>query len=147
MHLLKVTLVLCGLFCQQAFSAVSVPHIIPRPSNNNFTILSQATAKPVKALAILSIADAGIRGNITFNQASCTEPTHVSIEIEGLTPGHHGFHIHELGNLAGGCASTGSHYNPESVSRGQVETKSLIAVGKFDFPSFYSTTTVVEMRK
>lgn len=72
--------------------------------------------KPVKAIALLTIVEQGIRGNITFDQASCSEPTHVSITIEGLTPGHHGFHIHELGNIAGGCASTGSHFNPGSVS-------------------------------
>lgn len=72
--------------------------------------------KPVKAIAVLSIADGAIRGNVTFSQATCVDPTHVTINIEGLTPGHHGFHIHELGNIGGGCASTGSHFNPESVS-------------------------------
>ena len=32
--------------------------------------------------------------------------------IGDLSPGKHGFHIHELGDGRQGCASTGGHYNP-----------------------------------
>ena len=38
--------------------------------------------------------------------------------IQGITPGLHGFHIHELGDLSEGCASTGGHYNPKGVDHG-----------------------------
>jgi len=33
-------------------------------------------------------------------------------DIHGLTPGLHGFHVHECGDLSRGCASTCNHYNP-----------------------------------
>ena len=36
-------------------------------------------------------------------------------QITHLTPGYHGFHIHELGDLQNGCISTGGHYNPAKV--------------------------------
>ena len=29
-----------------------------------------------------------------------------------MTPGLHGFHIHEWGNLTNGCVTAGPHYNP-----------------------------------
>ena len=41
--------------------------------------------------------------------------------VKGLTPGLHGFHIHEFGDLSDGCASAGGHYNPEGVEHGGLE--------------------------
>ncbi|XP_055690565.1 uncharacterized protein LOC129794017 [Lutzomyia longipalpis] len=73
--------------------------------------------KPLKAIAVLSQSDT-VRGNITFSQPSCTEPTFVEITIEGVPPGPHGFHIHERGDLSGGCGSTGSHFNPDKLHHG-----------------------------
>ena len=38
--------------------------------------------------------------------------------VDGLSPGLHGLHIHELGDLSAGCASTGGHYNPTGAMHG-----------------------------
>lgn len=67
----------------------------------------------VKAIAY--ITGQGVTGNITFTQKSCSSPTYVQISIAGLTEGPHGFHIHEKGDLSGGCLSTLGHYNPDKV--------------------------------
>jgi len=32
--------------------------------------------------------------------------------VKGLTPGLHGFHIHEKADFSNGCVSAGPHYNP-----------------------------------
>lgn len=32
--------------------------------------------------------------------------------ITGLSPGLHGFHVHEKGNLGDNCNAAGAHYNP-----------------------------------
>lgn len=67
-----------------------------------------------RAIARLA-GSVGVRGNVTFVQASGSEEVSVNGVIEGLTPGKHGFHIHEKGDLTGGCGSAAGHFNPELV--------------------------------
>lgn len=38
--------------------------------------------------------------------------------VTGLTPGDHGFHIHETGDLSKGCSSLLGHYNPFNKNHG-----------------------------
>ncbi|CAJ0838162.1 649_t:CDS:2 [Entrophospora sp. SA101] len=44
----------------------------------------------------------------------------IDITVQGLTPGYHGIHIHELGDISNGPLSTGDHYNPENVEHGDI---------------------------
>ena len=48
-------------------------------------------------------------------------PTVITGEITGVEPGEHGFHIHEFGDLSGGCDTAGAHYNPDDVDHGDLE--------------------------
>ena len=45
-----------------------------------------------------------LMGVLTFEQdLETNSPVRISGKLRGLTPGKHGFHIHELGNLEDGC--------------------------------------------
>ncbi|CAG8563555.1 9951_t:CDS:2 [Diversispora eburnea] len=45
----------------------------------------------------------------------------IDITVQGISPGYHGVHIHELGDISAGPSSTGNHYNPENVEHGNME--------------------------
>jgi Cu-Zn family superoxide dismutase len=52
-----------------------------------------------------------ISGTVTFTPAG--DGVQVHAEISGLTPGKHGFHIHEFGDCsAADASSAGAHFNP-----------------------------------
>jgi len=62
-----------------------------------------------------------IAGVVTFIQQA--DGLHITARITGLTPGKHGFHVHEFGNCAcddGICA--GDHYNPTHKPHGSPES-------------------------
>uniref|UniRef100_A0A2H4G7I9 Superoxide dismutase [Cu-Zn] n=1 Tax=Chilo suppressalis TaxID=168631 RepID=A0A2H4G7I9_CHISP len=58
-----------------------------------------------------------VNGAVTFTE---TEDHKVRVQgnITGMAPGEYGFHVHEKGDLRSGCASTGSHFNPENQPHG-----------------------------
>ena len=58
--------------------------------------------------------EADLGGTIEFEQWP-GQSTKMWGEIWGITPGPHGFHIHALGDLRGGCASTGGHFDPNNA--------------------------------
>ncbi|KAG1808991.1 superoxide dismutase [Suillus variegatus] len=76
------------------------------------------TAIVQKAVVVLK-GDSPVAGTITFEQSSADGPVKVSGEITNLDPSsQRGFHVHSLGDLSGGCLSTGSHFNPYDQTHG-----------------------------
>uniref|UniRef100_E1CPU9 Superoxide dismutase [Cu-Zn] n=1 Tax=Polyandrocarpa misakiensis TaxID=7723 RepID=E1CPU9_POLMI len=55
-------------------------------------------------------------GTISFVQNGGT--CEISGKVSGLTPGNHGFHIHQYGDRTSGCTSTGGHWNPTGADHG-----------------------------
>jgi superoxide dismutase, Cu-Zn family len=72
----------------------------------------------VKAVAVLHpTAGNKAHGVVTFTQAGTS--VKVVADLEGLTPGKHGFHIHQYGDCsAADGSSAGGHFNPDNVAHG-----------------------------
>lgn len=58
-----------------------------------------------------------VKGVITFTSLG-NGKTKVEGEVTGLSPGLHGFHIHQFGDYSQGCGSTGGHFNPSGKEHG-----------------------------
>jgi Cu/Zn superoxide dismutase len=67
---------------------------------------------PLRAIAVLHpTAGNKVSGTVTFTEVA--DGVQVQAEITGLTPGKHGFHVHEFGDCsAADLASAGAHFNP-----------------------------------
>ncbi len=68
-----------------------------------------------------AVGGSGVSGVIRFDRKDDT--LHVSGTVKGLTPGKHGFHIHEFGDLRDleKGMSTGGHFNPTGAEHGHRE--------------------------
>lgn len=66
---------------------------------------------PTKAVAILMpTKDSKTHGRVTFTKEG--KKIRVHAEISGLTPGKHGFHVHEFGVYSDDGKAAGGHFNP-----------------------------------
>ena len=70
--------------------------------------------KTLEAICVLK--EALVSGIIRFQQDG--NQIHVMGDVYSLTPGKHGIHIHEFGDISVGCITTGDHYNPHNLDHG-----------------------------
>lgn len=76
------------------------------------------------AVKIQSTSGSQVSGSVAFIPEKWGK-VRVSGEIRGLTPGSHGFHVHEYGDCsASDGSSAGGHYNPKSKDHGSPEMTS-----------------------
>jgi Cu-Zn family superoxide dismutase len=79
---------------------------------------STAAAAPAHAVAQISPAGgSGVSGTVTFTTLP-GEGVKVDVELSGLTPGKHGFHVHENGDCSDDAKAAGGHFNPEGTPHG-----------------------------
>lgn len=72
---------------------------------------------------LVSIGDSGVKGTIKLVQTGDT--VKITGKVTGLTPGLHGFHVHEKGDLSDTKtgASAGGHFNPTNQPHGKPTDK------------------------
>lgn len=76
-----------------------------------------AAATATAAATLNPTEGSQVKGTVTLTQE--TNGVHVIAEITGLTPGEHGFHIHEAGDCsAPDASSAGGHFNPTGMPHG-----------------------------
>lgn len=89
-------------------------------SKSNNQAMSQKTGQTEidRAICVLHPTEGNdVRGIVTFVQVG--DSVQVTADIDGLTPGKHGFHIHEYGDCsAADASSAGGHYNPFNMPHG-----------------------------
>jgi superoxide dismutase, Cu-Zn family len=75
-------------------------------------------ATPLKAIAVLHPTEGNkVRGTVRLTEVA--DGVQVQAEITGLSPGKHGFHVHEFGDCsAADLASAGAHFNPTNKPHG-----------------------------
>nr|KYP68599.1 hypothetical protein KK1_022231 [Cajanus cajan] len=103
---------------RSSFTGVSVkfsPQSLTISRSKPLTVLAAAK----KAVAVLK-GNSAVEGVATLIQED-DGPTKVTVRITGLTPGLHGFHLHEYGDTTNGCISTGAHFNPNNLTHGAPE--------------------------
>jgi superoxide dismutase, Cu-Zn family len=72
----------------------------------------EKSSAPLKAIAVLHPTAANkVSGTVTFTEVA--DGVQIHADITGLTPGNHGFHVHEFGDCsAADASSAGAHFNP-----------------------------------
>tara|TARA_B110000285_G_scaffold230216_1_gene296401 strand:+ start:121 stop:576 length:456 start_codon:yes stop_codon:yes gene_type:complete len=68
----------------------------------------------------ISVFQGKLKGSYcTFYQDNSKSPVKINVHIKKLTPGKHGFHIHEKGNLLKtDCSDCAGHWNPNNKKHG-----------------------------
>jgi Cu-Zn family superoxide dismutase len=81
--------------------------------DHNQTIKMTAIKRAIAV--IIPTRGAGVHGTVVFEEVK--NGVHVSANLIGLSPGRHGFHIHEFGDISSeDGSSAGGHYNPMEMS-------------------------------
>lgn len=107
---LGASVVLSG--CQADRTLAELPGNHPTPTLASDTVLTRASAQ------IQPAAASNVHGTVNFTS---DEKGGVRVEatINGLTPGPHGFHIHQTGDCsAPDGSSAGGHFNPGGEPHG-----------------------------
>ncbi|MEX0703009.1 MAG: superoxide dismutase family protein [Planctomycetales bacterium] len=85
-------------------------------------VITAAAPAVERAVCVLyPIGNSGVTGTIHFTRQS--DGVAITGTISGLSPGKHGFHVHEFGDLTDGGAgkSAGGHFNPTNKPHGRPE--------------------------
>jgi superoxide dismutase, Cu-Zn family len=94
-------------------------------AQNQFARLRPTMARAEeKAVCVLEpVAKSGVGGTIVFEQSAGR--VHISGKITGLTPGKHGFHVHQYGDITDEAKgeSAGGHFNPHNMQHGAPDSR------------------------
>jgi Cu-Zn family superoxide dismutase len=106
------------------FSLLLSATVVVLGSSASYGQAASGPGEGMRAVCVLEpIGKSGVTGTITFEMVG--NHVHVSGKISGLTPGKHGFHIHQFGDLTDGDKgeSAGGHFNPHKMQHGAPDAR------------------------
>lgn len=109
-----------GTLATNSTSGRSATGNVPDTSSGVGANANANNANSVQARATLvAIGNSGVAGEINFAQSG--GKVKVTGKVTGLTPGEHGFHVHEKGDLSDTekGESAGGHFNPDMKDHGR----------------------------
>ena len=86
----------------------------PVTNHDNTSMISHDNSNAIsKAICVLTPTEGNnVKGTVTFTQKD--DGILIVANVEGLSEGKHGFHIHEFGDISkSDGTSAGGHFNPE----------------------------------
>jgi Cu-Zn family superoxide dismutase len=120
MRALSRKCLLIGIILFLVSSAVADMHEGMQHSEKN----SEATPKNLSAKAVLySTADGSNLGEVRVTGKGSGSVS-ISGEISNLTPGLHGFHVHETGDCSDSGKAAGGHFDPFKSQHGAPKAES-----------------------
>ena len=78
--------------------------------------------KLISAIAVFD--NKKCKGTVTINELKNSDCLSFEVKLSNLSPGLHGFHIHEAGNLSEGCKTCCAHFNPLNQQHGELDISS-----------------------
>ena len=79
------------------------------------------TSGPSASAQLAARSGSAVSGNVVFTERGGN--LRIDGQLAGLTPGEHGFHIHEIGDCSAPDASSAKgHYNPTSKPHGPLDS-------------------------
>ena len=90
-----------------------------------FTVSDQAGAAGETATAEIKLADGSIAGTVAMTELAAG--VLLRLDLKGLPPGAHGFHVHETGKCDGDFTSAGAIYNPLGAKHGFINEEGPMA--------------------
>ena len=85
-----------------------------------FVLLTHRAAWAATGTAIIKGTTEGSKISGKVNLMDSPDGLKISVELENVPPGAHGFHIHENGACGEEGKAAGGHYNPDGVPHGLV---------------------------
>ena len=79
----------------------------------------------IKAIAVFfpnKQNNSKVSGTVIFKESNRSNNIIIDVKLSGLTPGKHGFHIHESGNLLDNCKQCKGHFNPFNQTHGSLNS-------------------------
>jgi len=99
--------------------ATTPPATAPSPSTTPSTTGSVNPTPPTAVAEVMLVPLGGSKVSGTLRAEQRSDGVWITGDVSGLTPGKHGFHIHERGDCsASDGSSAGPHFAPASKSHG-----------------------------